>query len=117
MRPLALSHATEIAPHADEPSAPETTPVGGLDLLHLTATDGVVTAPAEGGTAQLTLDPELQRIAVGLMNAHHLPEAAVVLLDTATGKVLVYASHVEKGAHLETCAPRRRRPRRASSRS
>jgi peptidoglycan glycosyltransferase len=102
--PLALSHATEIAPHADEPSAPETTPVGGLDLLHLTATDGVVTAPAEGGTAQLTLDPELQRIAVGLMNAHHLPEAAVVLMDTATGKVLVYASHVEKGPQRDLCA-------------
>ena len=32
----------------------------------------------------LTLDPELQRIALGLMAAHHLPEAAVVLMDVAT---------------------------------
>jgi cell division protein FtsI/penicillin-binding protein 2 len=38
------------------------------------------------------------------MNAHHLPEGAVVLMDVATGKLLVYANHVEKGPPRDLCA-------------
>ncbi len=98
-----LAHA-ELAHNEDEPQGPESSPVAGLDLLRMGAADGVVSAPAAGGTARLTLDADLQRTSVGLMNAHHLPEAAVVLMDVATGKLLVYASHVEKGPQRDLCA-------------
>ncbi|HEY3818760.1 MAG TPA: penicillin-binding transpeptidase domain-containing protein [Polyangiaceae bacterium] len=98
-----LSHA-EVASGEDEPAAAESSPVAGLDLLHLTMTEGTASAPAAGGTAQLTLDADLERTAVGLMNAHHLPEGAVVLMDVATGKLLVYANHVEKGPPRDLCA-------------
>ena len=98
-----LSHA-EIAPREDEPTGPEVNPVAGLDLLHVNVAEGIASAPASGGTAQLTLDADLERTAVGLMNAHHLPEGAVVLMDVATGKLLVYANHVEKGPPRDLCA-------------
>ena len=98
-----LSHA-EVAPHEDEPTGPTVSPVAGLDLLHLNLTEGTTSAPAAGGTAQLTLDADLERTAVGLMNAHHLPEGAIVLMDVATGKLLVYANHVEKGPPRDLCA-------------
>src|ERR1019366_1776719 len=98
-----LSHA-EIVPREDEPPGPEANPVAGLDLVHVSTTEGAATAPAAGGTATLTLDADLERTSVGLMNAHHLPEGAIVLMDVATGKVLVYASHVEKGPPRDLCA-------------
>jgi cell division protein FtsI/penicillin-binding protein 2 len=98
-----LSHA-EVVPHEDEPPGPEANPVAGLDLVHVSTTEGAATAPAAGGTATLTLDADLERTSVGLMNAHHLPEGAIVLMDVATGKVLVYASHVEKGPPRDLCA-------------
>ncbi len=98
-----LSH-TEMAPRDDEPVGPEASPVAGLDLLHVNVAEGIASAPASGGTAQLTLDADLERTAVGLMNAHHLPEGAVVLMDVATGKLLVYANHVEKGPPRDLCA-------------
>jgi cell division protein FtsI/penicillin-binding protein 2 len=99
-----LSHASEVAPRDEEPSEPEPPPVAGLDLMHVTTADGVAVAPAAGGAAQLTIDPELQRMALGLMSAHHLPEAAIVVMDVATGRLLVYASHVEKGPPRDLCA-------------
>jgi cell division protein FtsI/penicillin-binding protein 2 len=99
----ALSHA-EVVPHDDEPTSPEASPVAGLDLVHVSASESTASAPAAGGMAQLTLDADLQRTAVGLMNAHHLPEGAVVLMDVSTGKLLVYASHVEKGPARDLCA-------------
>jgi cell division protein FtsI/penicillin-binding protein 2 len=83
---------------------PEASPVAGLDLVHVSASEGTASAAAAGGTAQLTLDAELQRTAAALMNAHHLPEGAAVLMDVATGKLLVYASHVEKGPARDLCA-------------
>lgn len=98
-----LAHP-ELAPHEAEPQGPETSPVAGLDLIHVSAADGAVTAPASTGTAQLTLDADLQRTSLGLLSAHHLPEGAVVLMDVATGKLLVYASHVEKGPARDLCA-------------
>jgi peptidoglycan glycosyltransferase len=98
-----LSH-TDFAPHEDEPQGAQAVPVVGLDLLHVSAAEGAVTAPANGATAQLTLDADLQRTAAGLMNAHHLPEGAIVLMDVATGRLLVYANHVEKGPPRDLCA-------------
>jgi penicillin-binding protein A len=98
-----LSH-TEVVPHDDEPTGPEANPVAGLDLVHVSVAGETASAPAAGGTAQLTLDADLERTAIGLMNAHHLPEGAIVLMDVATGRLLVYASHVEKGPPRDLCA-------------
>lgn len=99
---LALSHA-EPAPHAPEPEPEAVRGVPGLDLLHVTLTDGCASAPSSAGIARLSLRPSLQREALALMEAHHLPEAALVLMDVATGKVLVYASRVDKGPARDLC--------------
>lgn len=101
--PPPLSHAE---PDAPEPRAQAPTPfaVGGLDLVHVGSAEGVPIASADGGSARLTLDLDLQREALGLMAMRRIPEAAVVLLDVATGRVLVYASHVEHGAPRDLCA-------------
>jgi cell division protein FtsI/penicillin-binding protein 2 len=102
---ISLAHAElSAAPHDVEPHEGEPGPLGGLDLLQLTAREGVLAAPAANGVARLTLDEELQHTASLLMGAHHLPEAAVVLMDVATGRLLVYASHVENGAPRDLCA-------------
>ena len=79
-------------------SAPPPAILTGLELTTLTVGDTNVTAKLpEKKIAHLTVDPTLQRIADGVMAMHHVPEAAVVLMDVQTGKILVYASHVEKG--------------------
>lgn len=75
-----------------------------LDLLRIAfAGDGLV-APTDGGAARLTLDPGLQGTAKTLLASHHLPEAALVLMDVATGRLLAYATHVEHGAARDMCA-------------
>jgi cell division protein FtsI/penicillin-binding protein 2 len=85
-----------------EPSLPS---VAGLDLLRISVDGNGASAPAaEDRTVRLTIDPELQRTAIALMSAHHLPEAAVVMIDTATGHVLVYASYVDHGPARDLCA-------------
>jgi penicillin-binding protein A len=98
---LPLSHAEPT--HAAEPVEQPNPSLAGLDLVHISLADGAATAPADAGTARLTLDPALQREALGLMEAHHLPEAAVVLMDVATGKLLIYASHFDKGGARDLC--------------
>ncbi len=102
---LALAHADRAdgTPHADG-AAESPAALAGLDLTHIALADDGATAPADAGTAHLTVDPALQREALALMDAHHLPEAAVVLMDVASGKVLVYASHVENGPTRDLCA-------------
>jgi cell division protein FtsI/penicillin-binding protein 2 len=89
---------------AREDASKETSALAGLDLGRMGSDATGATAPTEAGTARLTLDPELQRQALGLMSAHHLPEAAVVLMDAATGRLIVYASHVDKGPARDLCA-------------
>ncbi len=67
------------------------------------ADDGAI-APAHGGrVARLTLDPNLQRYAEKILKAGQMPEGAIVLTEVKTGRVLVYASHVENGAHRDLC--------------
>jgi cell division protein FtsI/penicillin-binding protein 2 len=119
---LALAHS-EPAPHEAEPvepapPPPPQAPLSGLDLAHISADDGTspaspergrnldegLTAPVDSGAARLTLDPELQRTALQIVTAHHVPEAAVVLIDVATGRLLVYASHIEGAASRDLCA-------------
>jgi penicillin-binding protein A len=95
------SAAHDVGP-AEPPAPLESIP--GLDLAHLSAdAPGGLTAQATAGTARLTLDPELQRTASQVMAAHHLPEAAAVMLDVATGRVLVYASHIEHASPRDLC--------------
>jgi peptidoglycan glycosyltransferase len=101
--PPALAQVTQ-APHETTPRPPEASPIAGLDLLRMSATDDAMFAPTGRGTAKLTVDPSLQTTALALMRAHHLPEAAVVLMDTATGRLLVYASHVDHGDKHDLCA-------------
>lgn len=93
------------ASRAAGPAEPSLPAIAGLDLLHIGFDEKGAHAPAsEDRVVRLTIDPDLQRTALGLMSAHHLPEAAVVMIDTATGHVLVYASHVDKGTARDLCA-------------
>jgi penicillin-binding protein A len=101
--PPALAQITRAPPEV-QPRPAEPSPVAGLDLLRMSATDDAMFAPTGRGTAKLTLDPNLQTTALALMRSHHLPEAAVVLMDTATGRLLVYASHVDHGDKRDLCA-------------
>ncbi|MGD0676953.1 MAG: penicillin-binding transpeptidase domain-containing protein [Polyangiaceae bacterium] len=98
-----IAHATLVI-RDDAPRQPESTAVPGLDLARIQSDADGFFAPVDGGTARLTLDPDLQRLAVSLLAAHHLPEAAVVLMDVATGHLLVYASHIERGDARDLCA-------------
>ena len=45
--------------------------------------------------ATLTLEPALQESVMALLARHGIPYAAVVLLDSDTARVRIYASHVE----------------------
>jgi penicillin-binding protein A len=87
------------------PAPPRVPPLTGIDLTKIAVGDDGATAPAaEHRVARLTLDPELQRAADRILAAHHLPEAAVVLVEVATGKLLAYASHIEHGDKRDLCA-------------
>lgn len=79
-------------------SKPAPASLAGLDLTKITMTGDAATAPLPGKrTARLTVDPALQTAALAVVESYHLPEAAVVLMDVESGRVLVYASHVEDG--------------------
>lgn len=85
-------------------TAPPPATLAGLDLAQLTVGETIATAPLpDKRVARLTVDPALQRITDSVMSDHHVPEASVVLMDVATGKILVYASHVEKGPKRDLC--------------
>jgi peptidoglycan glycosyltransferase len=85
-------------------SAPPHATLAGLELSKLTVGDTAATAPLpENRVAHLTIDPALQRAADAVMTMHHVPEASVVLMDVQSGKILVYASHVEKGPQRDIC--------------
>ncbi len=101
--PVALVAKAAPAPEA-APHPPEASPVAGLDLLRMSTSDDAMFAPTGRGKAKLTVDPGLQSTAMALMRTHHLPEAAVVLMDTTTGRLLVYASHVDRGEKHDLCA-------------
>lgn len=87
------------------PAAVSVPNIAGLDLLAIAVDERGSSAPAaDKHVARLTVDPELQRTATDLMRAHHLPEAAVVVIDVTTSQVLAYASHVEKGPKRDLCS-------------
>jgi peptidoglycan glycosyltransferase len=81
-----------IEARAPDRTAPD---LEGLELLRLTLHPDRVESPLRHGlTAELTLDPELQRSATSLLARYDMPEAGVVLMNIKTGDVLVYASRV-----------------------
>jgi peptidoglycan glycosyltransferase len=70
----------------------------GIDLLRMDLRPQKVTAPLpEGRTAELTLDPVVQRAARAQMQRYRIPEAGTVLMDVKTGRLLAYASYVAEG--------------------
>lgn len=88
-----LSSAVGVTPKSKEPPKLE-----GLDLLRLDMRPQRVMAPLKDGqTAELTLDPAIQRVARAQMQRYRLPEGGVVVMDVKTGKLLAYASHVNEG--------------------
>lgn len=90
--------------HADDAAATPPPALAGLDLSRVAFDDDGASAPLPGRrVARLFVDPALQRTALSVMASHHLPEASVVLVDTQTGEVLVYASHVESGPARDLC--------------
>ncbi|MEO7329735.1 MAG: penicillin-binding transpeptidase domain-containing protein [Minicystis sp.] len=73
-------------------------PLTDIDLTKMDDRGNTVTAPAHGDRkVELTLTPKYQRAAQSLLRAGHVPEGAIVMTDIKTGKVLVWASHVDDG--------------------
>jgi cell division protein FtsI/penicillin-binding protein 2 len=84
---------------AQAPAPPD---LSRLDLLRLDVRPQRVTAPLPGGkTAELTLDPIVQRAADKVLRKYQVPEGGVVALDPRTGEVLAYASYVAEGAAFD----------------
>jgi cell division protein FtsI/penicillin-binding protein 2 len=97
-----ISALSAVAPEREEPQGPD---LEGLDLLRLDIRASRVTTPLPGGrTAELTLDPLVQRTAISQMKRYRVPEAGVVMIDVKTGEVLAYASHVTQGDKFDVNA-------------
>ena len=100
---------TRVAPSsgvaARPPNAvPSLHPLSGIDLTKIALRDEGATAPAPlGRVAHLTLSTDLQRATQRILREFALPEAAVVLFDLSEGKILVWASHVERGPLRDLC--------------
>lgn len=59
-----------------------------------------VTAPTNQGTGVLTLDPKLQSDVETLLKRSRAPEAAAIVIDVRTGKILAWASVDGQGRDL-----------------
>jgi penicillin-binding protein A len=95
-----LTSAVGVTPKSKEPPKLE-----GLDLLRLDLRPQRVMAPLKDGqTAELTLDPAVQRAARAQMSKYRLPEGGVVVMDVKTGKLLAYASYVNEGEAFDVNA-------------
>jgi peptidoglycan glycosyltransferase len=97
-----------VEAHSRARAAPDaiTTVVEGLDPSRARLERGgeyVVDLP-DGRRAALTLEPAWQRATTALLERHALPLASVVVLDTATGRVLVWASRGAPGRDLARAA-------------
>src|SRR5215203_456056 len=76
-----LSSAVGMAPKSKEPPK-----LDGLDLLRLDLRPQRVMAPMKEGTAELTLDPAVQRVARAQMAKYRIPEGGVVVMEVKTGR-------------------------------
>jgi len=103
LEPKRTEPGVQSAPLGRLSEAPAPAPLAepdfsGLDLLHLELHDEHITSPLPNGqTAELTLEPLLQRETLSVMKRYALPEAGAILMDTKTGNLLVYASQVRQG--------------------
>lgn len=99
-----LEHGIPTNPDALDPPA-----LAGVDLTRMTVGKVEVTVPAaDGRTAHLSIDPDLQRTVQALMVKRSVPEGGVVLMDLRSGRLLVYASIAEGGkrdVNVEAKAP------------
>jgi cell division protein FtsI/penicillin-binding protein 2 len=103
-RVVAPSGSTPSSASSATPSAHALPPLSGIDLTKIALDGHGATAPAAlGRVAHLTLNPQLQRATQRMLREFALPEAAVVVLDLSQGKVLVWASHVQRGAARDLC--------------
>ncbi|MFI5300305.1 MAG: penicillin-binding transpeptidase domain-containing protein [Polyangiales bacterium] len=76
--------------------------LAGLDLKSIAIDDaGAVASAANGRVARLTVDPRLQIAVTRLIKKHKVPQAAVVVLEPSTGKVLAYGSRGGDGKDLD----------------
>jgi cell division protein FtsI/penicillin-binding protein 2 len=102
--PAIVQTAQAMPTPSSEAIHPAETAIEGVNLIQMTPEGDGFVARADAGTARLTLDGDLQRTALALMALHHLPEAAVVIMNVATGRLLAYASHVDHGPLRDICA-------------
>lgn len=87
-----------LGKRADQEERAQGPDLTGLDLTRLDLRPQRVTAPLSSGrTAELTLDPVVQRAALSVMKKYRVPEAGVVALDVKSGDVIAYASYVNEG--------------------
>jgi peptidoglycan glycosyltransferase len=76
-----------------KPFQPPST-LSGLDMKSIAVDDAGVVASAGGSRiAKLTLDPKLQVATTRILKKHKLPQAAVVVIEPSTGKLLTYATY------------------------
>ncbi len=74
----------------------------GLDLTRLNLRPNRVVAPLAGTrSAELTLDPQLQRAAMTQLEHYRVPEGSVVMMEVRTGKLLAYASYLASGERVD----------------
>jgi cell division protein FtsI/penicillin-binding protein 2 len=101
-----IAHVEETARAPDPAPRPPSPPpsLDGLDLTRIAADAQGLAVPLAGGEARLTLDADLQNTATSLVASAQAREAAVVLMDVGTGRVLAYASHVDDGPARDLCA-------------
>jgi cell division protein FtsI/penicillin-binding protein 2 len=84
------------------PQSGSTPSLEGLDLTRLNLRPNRVTAPLSNDrTAELTLDPQLQRAAIRELERYRVPEGSVVVMDVRTGKLLAYASYLASGERTD----------------
>lgn len=84
------------------PETPKMPKLDGLDLTRLDVrTQRVLSPLPDGRTAELTLDPLLQRVARSQMKRYRVPEAGLVVMDVKTGKLLAYASYNTSGEPVD----------------
>ena len=93
-----------ITSKTDAASSKTYVPTGalaGLDLKSMAVDDnGVVASAAGGRVARLTVDPKMQNSTMRLLTKSKVPQAAVVLIEPSTGKILAYASKGGDGKDL-----------------
>lgn len=99
------STSASVAEAAKAPASPEPKPIqppaplAGLDLHSIAMDDnGAVASAANGRVARLTVDPRLQLFVTKMLAHHKLPQAAIVMMEPSTGKVLAYASRDQSGS-------------------